>query len=188
MTNDIPAEKSFLGVPIIGETGRGHDAEVTQHKKPADLAELIRPLLEDDFIVDFGWTQFTPYFNDGEACIFRARDFWVRTVRDAEGEGAPAVCGRCGEYCPTCEDHDPDDMDRLRVNQYYGTHPTLGGRKWDSDQYTGNQLERYEWAVALAEALDDTAYRRALVDLFGDHCQVTITREGIKVEGYEHHD
>jgi hypothetical protein len=187
VTNDIPAEKSFLGVPIIGETGRGHEAEVEKHKKPADLAELIRPLLEDEFIVDLGWTQFTPYFNDGEACIFRARDFWVRTVRDADGEQAPAVCGRCGGDCPTCDDYDPDDRDRLRVSEYH-EHPTLGGNRYGHNGYVGTQRDRYETASALAEALEDPAYRRALVDLFGDHCQVTVTREGIKVDGYVHHD
>lgn len=183
---DVPAAKSFLGVPIIGTPNHAEQAET--HKNTRDLAELLRPLVEDDFIHSFGWTQFTPYFNDGEPCIFRATDFWVRTVKDVEDtEPVPATCRRCGTECARCDDVDESDDGLYRIDDYT-THPTLGRRAWMTDRYEGDQEERYERARDVMESLTSREYRRPLIDLFGDHCSVTVSADGITIDGYVHHD
>jgi hypothetical protein len=186
MMTDIPAERSFLGVPIIGTVNLGSNAGT--HKTREDVAELIKPLLADDFIHSFGWQQFTPYFNDGEPCIFRARGFWVRTVKDVDIEQADATCRRCGSECSTCEEIDPDDDDLFIIDDYT-KHPTLGSRPWTNGRsYQGTEEERFIRALIVSEALETSQYQRALVDLFGDHAEVTVTREGIKITDYSHHD
>lgn len=37
-------------------------------------------------ILKFGWTQYTPYFNDGDACVFRYNDMYVCTDPEAVDE------------------------------------------------------------------------------------------------------
>lgn len=182
---DIPATKSLLGVPIIGTPD--HSGQSDTHKKGEDLAELLRPLIEDDFVHSFGWTQFTPYFNDGEVCVFRAREFWVRTVADMEPSDEPATCRRCGHDCERCEDIDTTDDARYLIDEY-NTHPTLGRRAWMTDKYEGGQRERYEMARDAFDELEKPEYRRILIDLFGDHCTVTVAATGIAITEYAHHD
>lgn len=87
------------------------------------------------------WRQYTPYFNDGEPCTFRA-----------------------------CTD-DPEIND----NDYYT----------DED---GTGMTREEFDAAHKEVTSYLALfnDEILESLFGDHCQVEVTRKGIKVSEYSH--
>lgn len=73
--------RSFLGIPVIGEIDTGSDDRVPQ-RPLSDLEPLIRDVLDDDEFYAFGWTQYTPYFNDGEPCVFRVHTPWFLTVLD----------------------------------------------------------------------------------------------------------
>ncbi|MEH1056015.1 hypothetical protein V6U89_12475 [Micromonospora sp. CPCC 206171] len=118
-------------------------------------------------MVEFGWQQYTPYFNDGEPCHFGIDRLWVRTTADRP-------------------DADPDD---LRVGRYEDPHPTLGWRGWEAGRewpYTGADEPRYERVRALADALAEGGFDDVLLDAFGDHATVTVRRDGIAVQFYEH--
>lgn len=80
------------------------------------------------------WTQYTPYFNDGEECTFSSNHDWP----EIEGEGL-----KYGE--PAYEE--------IR-----------------------NHLKNF-----MAHLDDDLMY-----DLFGDHVQIVVTKDGISVEEYDH--
>ncbi len=158
---------NFLGIPVDGVITPS--SRVPQLPLE-DLQPLLRALLEDDDIVEFGWRQYTPYFNDGEPCIFRISEFWVRTTDDVD-QGA----------------------DELGVGRYAGPHPTLGdiGRSgWGNDAvdlpYAGTDEPRYRRARALADAFDAGAFCDVLLEAFGDHAHVTVRRTGISVAFYEH--
>jgi hypothetical protein len=71
---------SFLGVPVTGEPNdaRRH----TPQKTVEDLAPIMQRVLDDPYFVAFGWTQYTPYFNDGDVCEFGVHTFWVKTRDD----------------------------------------------------------------------------------------------------------
>jgi hypothetical protein len=81
------------------------------------------------------WAQYTPYFNDGEACVFHL--------------GSVAVY-------PTKEEFEGDDS--LYDFESYGEEP----------ETSLNQIED------ILEAI------------FGDHVQISATREEITTEEYEH--
>ncbi|MCM0676029.1 hypothetical protein NCC78_15210 [Micromonospora phytophila] len=155
---------SFLGIPVEGKITRGH--RVPQ-RPLEELRPLLRALLDDEAVTEFGWRQYTPYFNDGEPCVFGVQEVWVRTTGD--GPGA-----------------DPHD---LQVGEYANPHPSLGGRRWASagpGPYRGDDEPRYQRAYALAEALEAGSFDDVLVETFGDHADVTVRREGIQVQFYEH--
>lgn len=88
------------------------------------------------------WTQYTPYFNDGDICVFSVNEveIWDDTVGKDDEVGV-YVC-------------------------------------W------GEGRQRYPMIADLADNLSraDTL----LLEMFGDHCRITVTPEGIDVEEYEH--
>lgn len=59
----------------------------------AEAAALVKPMLQqfiadNPAIVRVRWTQYTPYFNDGEPCTFRVNDVYFFLQGDPEdGEG-----------------------------------------------------------------------------------------------------
>lgn len=91
----------------------------------------------------FGWSQYTPYFNDGDACIFRVNE--VQFTDDEEVVDSP------------------NDWEYGFYGKYENKFPML-----------------QEFADCLCSADD------ILLDLFGDHAFIRITRDGLEVEEYEH--
>ena len=79
----------------------------------SDLEPALRAILADGDILSFGWTQYTPYFNDGERCVFGVEEPWFRTTADATRD----------------EDDDEDDADALTLC----VHPTLAPDRYDRD-------------------------------------------------------
>ncbi|GHJ49682.1 hypothetical protein Cs7R123_70240 [Catellatospora sp. TT07R-123] len=137
----------------------------------SELQPLLRALLDDEKIVEFGWRQYTPYFNDGDPCVFGIYGFWVRTAAD----------------------DDELDRDELRVAEYEDPHPSLGGHRREGDgwsrqlgPYEGEQQERYGRVRELGDALLADVFADVLLEAFGDHAQVTVRRTGIVVESYKH--
>lgn len=156
--------KSFLGIPVEGSIIRGH--RVPQ-RPVTDLQPFLRALLDDDTITEFGWRQYTPYFNDGEPCVFRVGECWVRTTTDAATV----------------------DAADLWIGRYDTDHPGLGQLERTADgnsRYQGVDEARYQRAMALATALEDGAFNDVLLETFGDHASVTVRRDGITVDYYEH--
>ncbi|RLK24105.1 hypothetical protein DER29_2002 [Micromonospora sp. M71_S20] len=155
---------SFLGIPVEGDITPAR--RVTQ-RPLEELRPLLRALLDDDVVTEFGWRQYSPYFNDGDTCDFSVEGFWMRTTGDG-----PRV--------------DPKD---LRVGKYAEPHPSLGGSRWVSGRrgpYQGRDEARHQRAYALAVALEEGYFDNVLLDAFGDHAEVTVRREGIQVRYYVH--
>jgi len=80
------------------------------------------------------WAQYTPYYNDGEPCVFRV--------------------GSVGVF-PTKKDFE-------------------NGESWDFESYG----EEPETSLNQIEDILET--------IFGDHTEVSVTREELTTEGYEH--
>jgi hypothetical protein len=159
---------NFLGIPVDGTITRP-DPSVEQ-RPLSDLEPLIRAILADHTIVEFGWTQYTPYFNDGDACVFRVHTPWFRTPED------PAL--------------DPESTYQLALGR---EHSTLGRRplnwvdgRYEDGSYVGPDEERYNRARALSDAFDSGAFDEVLLEAFGEHAHITVRRDGITVDSYSH--
>lgn len=163
-------KRNFLGIPVSGTITAGSTR--VEQKPVEELAPLLQAVLDYPTIVEFGWRQYTPYFNDGDPCEFGVDGLWVKTTAEAELEEA-------GEA-----DFGPWDLD-------VDYHPSLGKLKWNSEtykyeEYEGPDVDRYNRIQALARAIQSGAYENALLEAFGDHAEVTIRKSDIQVEFYSH--
>lgn len=160
--------KNFLGIPIDGDIIKN---ERVKQRPIEEFQPLIRAVLEDETIHSFGWQQYTPYFNDGDPCEFSAHEIWVRLVTDKVDED---------EYFDTY-DYSLDSRKDL------GTVPV----DWSTGErvvqpYEGPDEARYHRLRALDRAITSGAFDEVLLTSFGDHAEITFTREKILVEEYSH--
>lgn len=87
------------------------------------------------------WTQYTPYFNDGDECTFSARTDYGYIKRDGDEYESEDVSF----------DVDSEDKDVAAIGK-------------------------------LMHEFEDDDYKF----MFGDHCEVTASREGVTAEEYSH--
>lgn len=141
------------------------------NKKKLDLLEQLRtefapmfkPLFEKSKIIDsVSWTQYTPYFNDGDSCEFGVYndDLYIN-----------------GEYS--------DDLDWFDYRIKYH----LKGDKAYKNLLIENPNINIEECNIVEEFKDilGSVPEEFYEDLFGDHVQVTINRDGtISVSEYDH--
>lgn len=127
-----------------------------------DFPAMFAPLFEKSKLINsIGWTQYTPYFNDGDECVFGVRqdDLYVN-----------------GEY--------QDEVSWLdwRIKYYL----SIGEYKNEIESNEEINIDEYKIVEEFKEVLQsvpESFYK----DLFGDHMKVTINRDGtIETEEYEH--
>jgi hypothetical protein len=165
MTTEATARPSFLGIEIHGDINEGDKRKA--QRPMTDLAPIVQAVLDDPTVVEFGWRQYTPYFNDGDPCTFRANGAWVRLDTDR-----PA------------DDEEYEDLD-------IDYHPGIGKRpyNWQTKEtgaYEGPDEARYDRLHALGDAIDGGEFLDVLLATFGDHAEVTVRRDGIQVDEYSH--
>ncbi len=107
------------------------------------------------------WEQYTPYFNDGEACTFGVNDptFY--------GFGEPPENHSRGYGGNELEGH-------------YELYDTWG--TWNNK--LGPKPASYDTAREFAQMLKEN--EDVMEALFGDHVRVVVTRQGVAVQDYEH--
>ena len=128
---------------------------------------LIKFLNDNPKITAISWTQFTPYFNDGEECVFSVNDIQFQ-FSDMEEEYT-----------------DGDEWSSLWGYEYaispkYHNKP---GEKPSPDVLGSAVIKEL---AELNSNLTSDGMTDALRAAFGDHVRVIVTRKGIEVEDYEH--
>lgn len=125
-----------------------------------EAAALVKPRLQEFMkahptVKQVKWTQYTPYFNDGDTCTFRLNSVGFYFEGD-DLEGSAGEFELWGEYDSTY------NKDRAAL---------IGREAWDACKEFSKGLN----------SIDD-----ALLSLFGDHVEVTVTPDGVSVDEYEH--
>ncbi|MFC7983854.1 hypothetical protein [Streptomyces sp. NPDC057336] len=164
--------RNFLGIPVQGDITPG--ATRVEQKPIEELQPILQAVLDDPTIVEFGWRQYTPYFNDGDPCEFNAHGTWVRTTDDA--------------------DADEDELEMwghrslgdVKGGEWVDDPDQPGRRKRVGAKYEGPDESRYHRCKALEKAIEGGAFEVVLLEAFGDHAEVTVCRDGIEVEFYSH--
>lgn len=144
-----------------------------------DFAPMLAPIFEKSggIIKSVGWTQYTPYFNDGDECVFSAHNddvgSFILNGEQVDDSGVFTVCtysisryiSNNGSYERWIEKYPEDAFDPKQKSE---------------------EVETYRLLMELTEILseiDDEFYK----DLFGDHVLVTVCADGtISTEEYEH--
>ena len=109
------------------------------------------------------WTQYTPYFNDGDPCEFTIGEmfFVPHNIKDDDDNAI-----------------DPDCMNYYDWNEY----------SFSSYHDAGNPLKP---SVELGTAMDDVESMLDDVEDFlrstlGEHMEITVTKDGIETVEYDH--
>lgn len=119
------------------------------------------------------WTQYTPYFNDGDTCEFSVHEPSFTNAPDPENV-------RWGEYEGDEEGvfavENPSYVMKTDREYYAETREAIakaGGIDVDSCE-------------AFSRMIQSSAMEDVMEAMFGDHVKVIATREGFDVEDYEH--
>lgn len=200
MTTDEKIAKNFLGIPIHGDINPG-DKRARQ-RPLEELEPFIRAVLDDPYIHSFGWEQGTPYFNDGDPCVFSVGDLWFRTVDDLEQwrVGEPRV-DEDGDEVEE-DEYDVESNFRvtsgsLEIKDWGDGHPSLGKREYDwvgdypdrvkvYGPYEGEHEASYTACLALSDAIDSEEFDDVLLVAFGDNTRIVVKATGITVDEYSH--
>lgn len=152
--------KTVLGREVNGEIHSNNVHHVEQ-KPGEEFLPLLDAVLGQPNVHSVRWTQYTPYFNDGEPCIFRINEASVKLVQDN----------------PDLIANDFGYLDTYAMRDYSGGYgksvSILPGLK-----------NLYLALNALNSQIDH--FEDFLRESFGDHAEVTALSNGFDVEFYEH--
>ena len=136
--------------------------------KQRDLVKLVQSSFADatreifdkyESLQSFGWHQYTQYFNDGDDCTFSAY------IED-----------------------DSLEVNGSRADDY----PQYAEKKWvgGARQYAPNPEYDPNFNAMVKEISEflQSIGENILEEVFGDHKEITVTREGAMVEDYTDHD
>jgi hypothetical protein len=145
--------------------------------------EIVKEIFNNHpSLESFAWVQYTPYFNDGDACEFSAYTDSIY-INDED---------------------DTTDINGMRrfVEEVLDKENTI--QRLNSEMIRTNYKEYYQYRIKEIESanLDDLKVQLNMVkditdvltsmdddtlqEVFGDHVKVVVTRDGIEIEEYEH--
>jgi hypothetical protein len=111
------------------------------------------------------WTQYTPYFNDGDTCIFRVNDPTFSNVDDS------TLVSTYGEL----------DMDEYEAKEE-GLYAFEGS--WSRpDDLPAHVVTNTD---LISNLICSEEMEEVFEAAFGDHVCVTVTRDGIDIEDHDH--
>ncbi len=122
-------------------------------------------------LAEIRWTQYTPYFNDGDSCEFSVHDVSFVSKADVD-----EVNG---------EIDDLDDID-------WG-YNSFGENKYNEEvhdrnlaAYGAEKMHTYKAATKDFEGFINSIDESIMESMFGDHVLVRITPEEVIIDEYEH--
>lgn len=142
--------------------------------------EVVREVFTDFFnanpnVHSVWWRQYTPYFNDGEACVFNVYDPGFKFVNVEEA----------AKYCKPGYAQNPETKKYERKTVFDEQDYEEGGDQengyFGTYDMEGDIIQFRDLAHVLCGVLEDV-----LSDAFGDHQEITATREGFVAEDYDH--
>lgn len=144
------------------------------------IKEYFNKFFEDNPDIEaLRWAQYTPYFNDGDPCTFSISE--------------PELKFRDGRKKPGYEDEDDEDEYEGRYSYgdskyWYGEYSLY---EWDEETRHLPWNERTRTYDPAYEPLkrvhrDMDLNEKVFEMIFGDHVQITATREGFEVDEYYH--
>jgi hypothetical protein len=126
-------------------------------------------------VYGFAWLQYTPYFNDGDECVFNMHDVYAfydtETVRQAFEDGDASLA-----YGEMEKDGNVVDTSTYDYSRGYSAK--------ERQERVLTEVEKVvdTFTTALAQFEDEMRYA------FGDHSVVFVTRNGVDVQDYDDHE
>lgn len=131
-----------------------------EYKKKAEAAfnEAVQQFFVDNPDVQLiTWTQYSPFFNDGDECVFSVNEVMCTNATEEE-------CDNIGGY----------DIELSEEAEQAGkwVHP-----EWKHER----DIPGFDELSSFISQNEDL-----MEELFGNHAQIIITRDGIQVDEYDH--
>lgn len=142
---------------------------IQEHAKAKqEFQNLASKLIKEEFkgffkavpeVTVIKWTQYTPYFNDGDPCVFGVNEPTFSNASDGSEVTA------WGDY----------EGEEAEVFSFQGTY-----------RMPAQLQDKAKHIESLTEMICSDAMEEVLLGAFGDHAVVTVTADGIDVDEYEH--
>lgn len=158
--------------PISGQISHYSSKDIKEQHSPEQFRDALDAVLNIPGVEAVKWEQYTPYFNDGEACEFG----WdegprVRVAGDDE---------EAGEYS--------DGYRTEFVEVHYNPKAPVGSsERWTETPVVIEGVDTDAITKALNDLAKEFAHQEVLLrKTFGDPAEVTATKAGFEVEHYDH--
>lgn len=138
-----------------------------------------------DIIESIAWTQYSPYFNDGEECVFSVNETRVRFNSSSFPEEIREEIEEGGDY----EDGFYDSLDYLFLgyeSRWNKERPFTPPKFELPIELLTRVREVSSELSQISKLLQDNALSDSMQSLFGNHVRVVVTAGGIEVEDYDH--
>lgn len=144
-------------------------------KIKSEIIDISSDIFEDFYkhifdkyptLESFGWSQYTPYFNDGDTCIFSANTDYLNIN---------------GEYVD-----ESNWSQKTKVIDWGTWNSQLrkyeGRVEEDNDDYDPILSDATTEIIDFLGQFDNDFY----LSKFGDHAEVTVTKDGVDISDYDH--
>lgn len=169
--------------------------EVIKKTLKNDFFTLVRQVLENKNIKALYWTQYTPYFNDGEPCVFRVNDLccvvdkqfleieeryrkFIGTLPNKKAVQTSSFFYHVGT--------DDDDVE-LEIKNYSHISILKNINQFAKEE---KNMSTIFLMAKLSELMTEDYFEKVLLETIGDHSKITISNiennMEVNIESYEH--
>jgi hypothetical protein len=157
-------------------------AKTSQEVFKSSLAKFFAAVPE---VTEIFWRQYTPYFNDGDACEFSVGDvnFYVGDRENDEDDGYDA-------YNPFTKpsvyvyDHAAEYKAVGKKDDYY--QPKIDAYNAFIAKYDPERVEQIQRAIGDVRNMFREINDDYFLMMFGDHVEITATKDGFQVDEFDH--
>lgn len=162
------------------EEAKNRLAEETKNVMLPTIRRFLNEVPEFNAVT---WTQYTPYFNDGDTCRFSVNEPKFLTGNDEADddvyEGSFFSNLQPSEY----------ELKEVANNGEYAEVYKRALAKWNLivEQYGQERLDTIlDLELQFSKWFNQLDYD-AMLSAFGDHVRVTVTKNGINIDEYDHY-
>lgn len=145
-----------------------------QHKLKNAFTAFFNSCPEVEYIT---WTQYTPYFNDGDECIFSVNDMVYKLKTDTVNEDYNDLYDAYTSSSISWYLKQPEKYAK-EIERFNMFVEDLNISVERLNEINGS----FKHFVTLLNRLDDEVFKQT----FGDHVIITATIDGFDVEEYDH--
>jgi hypothetical protein len=175
---------SVFGIPVEGDITSSHRTSVEQ-RPIEELQPLLLAVLNHPSVEALRWSQYTPYFMDGDTCEFGVNELRVKFV---------GVSSRSPEDEYLSEDEWTSYVSTANPSWTRpvpaGVQAIVGSKVYNFDTrettHDGGGDPTFLAAWGALWGAWGAAFEHALLDAFGDHAEITVNKDKIIVESYDH--
>ena len=120
------------------------------------------------------WTQYTPYFNDGDECTFSIHERHYPLTKLVENQGEDRPIG-----------YDAEEY-ALVTSTYYTSKPGFIDNNQIKSGISDERASEIKLGMRNLEEVLSEIPQEVYKDVFGDHVSVLVDREGVHTDEYDH--